>query len=287
MIWLTLLFIHVLGLTGFNLVLRRSLLEKVDRFTLATVMQTGIAVPAIFLMIARPPMFSVYQHQPKFIIGFIVEVVLGIGLQVTNTKALQYLEASVYPVIYNLRILITTVLGILFLNENVVWTRIFGGVLIFLAIIIVRQKSSRSVRMRGVEWGLAAALVISFLNLNEKVMVNDVGLLNFWPPAVVIAGILMWGYLLMSRKKIRGSLLLEPRMLQLMVLRAVSGYAFPIALAAGALLSVASYISAMSVILMVVSGVIILGERDYLWRKLAATAVAVTGLTIVLLSHLL
>jgi ABC-type uncharacterized transport system permease subunit len=43
----------------------------------------------------------------------------------------------------------------------------------------------------------------------------------------------------------------------------------------------------MSVILMVISGVLLLGERNYLWRKIAATAVAVTGMTIVLLSHIL
>jgi drug/metabolite transporter (DMT)-like permease len=285
MLWLVLLFIHVLGLTGFNLVLRRSLLEKVDRFTLATVMQTGIAVPAIFLMIAKPPQLDAYE--PKYLIGFIVEVVLGIGLQVTNTKALQYLEASVYPVIYNLRILITTVLGILFLNEDVVWSRIFGGMLIFLAIVIVRQKSSRTVRLKGVEWGLAAAFIISFLNLNEKLMIEGVGLLNFWPPAVVIAGIIMWAYLLARKEKFNKSLLIKPEMIKLMLLRALSGYTFPMALAAGALLSVASYISAMSVILMVISGVLLLGERNYLWRKIAATAVAVTGMTIVLLSHLL
>jgi drug/metabolite transporter (DMT)-like permease len=179
------------------------------------------------------------------------------------------------------------VLGILFLNEDVVWSRIFGGVMIFLAIIIVRQRSSRTVRLKGVEWGLAAAFIISFLNLNEKVMINGVGLLNYWPPAMVAAALIMWGYLFARKEKVSTSLLIKPEMIKLMLLRALSGYTFPLALAAGALLSVASYISAMSVILMVISGILLLGERDYLWRKIAATAVAVTGMTIVLLSHIL
>ena len=76
-------------------------------------------------------------------------------------------------------------------------------------------------------------------------------------------------------------------MAQLMVLRSISGYAFILAFAAGALLSVANYISAMSVIVMVVLGVLLLGERDYIWRKAAATTVAVLGLTIILFTHLL
>lgn len=284
--WLFLLAIHVLGLTGFNLVLRKSLLGKMDRFTLATVMQTGIAIPAVFVMIFRPPELSAY-NEPKFYIGFAVEVILTIALQVSNTKSLQYLEASVFPVLYNLRILITTILGILFLSEDIIWARIFGGLMILLSIVIVRQKGSRIVRMKGVEWGIAAAFVISFLNLNEKAMINHVGLLNFWPPAAVIAAIIMWTYLLAGKKPVSKSLLIQPRMIQLMVLRAISGYTFPLALAAGALLSVASYISAMSVILMVVLGAVLLGERDYLWRKAAATTVAVGGLTIILFTHLL
>jgi drug/metabolite transporter (DMT)-like permease len=283
--WLVLLFVHVLGLAGFNLNLRKSLLAKVDQFTLATIMQTGVAIPAVFLLIFRPMTFSAYQ--PKFYIGLVVEVLLTIGLHVSNVKSLQYLEASVYPMLYNLRILITTVLGILFLNEHFVLARIFGGILILLAIFIVRQKSSKSVRSRGIEWGITAAFVISFLNLNEKIMINNVGLLNYFPLAIVIAAVIMWAYLLLRNKRVDKSIILQPQMVQLMVLRSISGYAFILALAAGALVSVANYISAMSVIIMVVLGVLLLGERDYLWRKVLATTVAVAGLTVILLTHLL
>lgn len=276
----------MLGLAGFNLNLRRSLLSKADPFTLATIMQTSIAIPAVFLLILKPMTFGAY-HQPKYFIGIGVEIVLTVALHVSNVMSLKYLEASVYPMLYNLRILITTVLGILFLNEKFVLTRIFGGILILLAIFIVRQRSSRAIRSKGIEWGLTAAFVISFLNLNEKIMINHVGFLNFFPLPAVITAILMWAYLLSTRKLASKSLLAQPQMIQLMVLRALSGYTFPLALAAGALLSVANYISAMSVIVMVVLGVLLLGERDYLWRKVIATAVAVAGMTIVLLTHLL
>jgi drug/metabolite transporter (DMT)-like permease len=283
--WLALLFVHVFGLAGFNLTLRKSLLGKTDPFTLATIMQTSIAIPAVFLLIYRPMTFGVYQ--PRYLMGFVAEVVLTVGLMVSNVKALQYLEASVYPMLYNLRILITTVLGILFLNESLVWLRIFGGLLILLSIFIVRQRGGWSVRSKGVAWGLAAAFVISFLNMNEKIMIGKVGLFNYYPLAMLITAVLMWSYLLSRKKGLDSSILRRPQTAQLMVLRAISGYAFIAAFAAGALLDVATYISAMSVIVMVALGVLLLGERDYLWRKAIATAVAVTGLTIILLTHLL
>lgn len=283
--WLFLLFVHLLGLSGFNLIVRKSLLNKMDRFTVATVMQTGLAVPAVFLIIFKTP--DVAQYQTNDYINFLIIVVLTIGLQVTNVKALQYLEAGVFPILYNLRILITTVLGILFLNEDTAWTRILGGVLILLAIVIVRQKGGRTVRLKGVEWGIMAAFVISFLNMFEKIMINSVGLFNYFPLTMIVCSVLMWAFLLARCTKLEKGLLIQPRMIQLMSLRAVSGYAFTGALAAGALVSVANYISGLSVIVIVVAGALLLGERDYLWRKAAAVAVAVIGLTIVLFSHLL
>lgn len=283
--WLLLLFIHVFALTGFNLILRKSLLNKVDKFTLATVMQTGIAIPMAIVLIFYPPDFSSYSGGDY--INLVAVILLGIGLHVTNVKALEYLEASVFSVIYNLRLVISTVFGILFLNEDVVWLRILGGLLILIAIVIVRQKSSKSIRAKGVEWGIIAAFTIASLNLSEKLMINSVGVMNYFPIAQVVAAALMWLYLLYRQEKIDKKLLLQPRMLQLMTLRAISAYGFTFALATGALISVGNYISGMSVILMTVLGALLLGERDYLMRKVLATVVAVAGLTIILLSDLL
>jgi drug/metabolite transporter (DMT)-like permease len=213
---------------------------------------------------------------------------LAISLHVSNVKALQYLETGVYSIIYNLRLLIVTILGILFLSEDVVWLRILGGVLIFLAIVVVKQKGSRPLRAKGFEWGIIAAFVISFLNLTEKTLINRVGIFNYLTIAMIAAAIIMWAYLILIKKeKVDKNLLIQPQMLQLMVLRAISAYSFPFALAAGALLSVANYISGMSVILMVVMGTFLLKEKDYLFRKLLATGVAVIGLTIVLISGLI
>jgi drug/metabolite transporter (DMT)-like permease len=280
--WLLLLCFHLVGLVGYNLLLRKSNLGRVDKFALATIAQTGIALPALVLLVIRPPQLGLFSAMDWIFI--IATVVLTIALQVTNVKALQYLEASVFSVIYNIRIILTTLLGIFFLNEDVVWLRIAGGCFILLAIVIVRQKGSQLVRKKGIMWAIAAALALSFLNLFEKKLINHVGFINYFPIESVVSGVVMWMYLVSSKRSVGRNLLLQPRMLQLMTLRAVSAYGYSGALAAGALISVASYISGMSVIFVVLLGAIWLGERDYLRRKIMATVVAVAGLTLVLLS---
>ncbi|HEY5152344.1 MAG TPA: EamA family transporter, partial [Candidatus Saccharimonadales bacterium] len=210
--WLALIGFHLVGLVGFNLLLRKSVLNKVDKVTLATVLQTGIAIPAVVLLVARSPQFSIFSPTDLALIAS--AVLLTIGLQATNVKALQYLEASVFSILYNLRIILTTILGILFLNEAVVWLRISGGIFILLAIIIVKQRGSHLVKTRGIGWGIAAAFVLSFLNLTEKLLINNVGFFNYFPLVSVIAAIIMWTYLLSAKRSVDKGLLLQPKMLQ-------------------------------------------------------------------------
>lgn len=280
--WLALLALHLVGLVGFNLILRTSVLAKVDKFTLATIMQTGIAIPAVILWIVHPPDFGIFTPADFLLVA--CATLLTISLQVTNVKALQYLEASVFAIIYNLRIILTTILGILFLSESTDLLRILGGVLILLAIITVKQRGSRLSNGKGIRWAIGAVFVLSFLNLTEKTLINNIGFLNYFPISITLAAVIMWGYLLLTRRTIDKKLLLQPKIIQLMILRAFSGYGFSLALAAGALISVANYISGMGVIFTVLLGAVWLKERDYLGRKILATAVAVIGLTLILLS---
>jgi drug/metabolite transporter (DMT)-like permease len=280
--WLALLGFHIVGLVGFNLTLRQSILNKIDKFTLSTVLQTGIAVPCVILLIVHPTQLAMFSSTTFIYLA--TAIILAISLQVANVKALQYLEASVFSVFYNLRIILTTVIGILFLSEATDWLRIAGGVLILLAIFIVKQRSSHSLRVKGAMWGIAAALIISFLNLSEKKLILNVGFLNYFPIESVISAVIMWAYLIRSNRSFKFDVLRQPAMIRLMTLRAMSAFGFSGALAAGALVSVANYISGMSVIFMVLLGVLLLDERDYLRRKVFATLLAIAGLTIVLIS---
>lgn len=199
--WLLFLVLHVVGLTGYNLLLRKSLLKNVDRWTLATIMQTGVAIPMVFALCIAPPDLALYT--PKTMLVVAIVSLLVVALHLTNVKSLQYLEVGVYSVLYNLRILFTTVLGILFLQEDLIPLQIAGGFCIFLAVLTIRQRGKEQATRQGIWWGIAAALVISLLNLGEKSLINDVGYLAYAVPVMLLATIFMWAVLLGRKQKVQ------------------------------------------------------------------------------------
>ncbi len=282
--WLILLALHVVGLTGYNLLLRKSLSQNIDRWALATIMQTGVAIPMLIALFIYPPQFSAYTSADLLLIP--VATLLVIALHWTNVKALQYLEAGVYAVIYNLRIIFSTMLGVLVLHDQVIWLQIAGGLLIFLAILVTRQKGRAEITWLGVQWGIAASLAISFLNLSEKILLNSIGFLNYFIPVMLLSTALMWGVLLIRKQSVPLDIFIHPQSLLLMGLRALSAYGATLALAAGVTISLFAYISSLSVITTVLFGMLLLKETDYLKQKLIATGLAVVGLTLILLANL-
>jgi drug/metabolite transporter (DMT)-like permease len=282
--WFLFLSAHLVGLVGYNILLRKSLVAKVDKWTLATIMQSAIALPMIFALFIATPDFASYTIQNWILI--VSTAIFVIGLHTTNVFALQHLEAGVYSILYNLRIIITTILGIAFLDESIVPLQILGGLLIFAAVIAVKQKGDRRLTTIGIRYGVLAAFVISFLNLFEKKLIADIGFLGYAIPVMLISSILMWGVFIVKGNKISVDYLKQPKTIQLMLFRALSAYGFTLAFYNGAVLSVSSYISSLSVIIIVLLGIFILKENDYLKQKLIATGLAALGLTAILIANL-
>lgn len=278
------LILNIIGLTAYNLILRKSILDKIDSFTLATIMQTAIAIPMIFVLLFYFPNITVYN--PTLFALIAIVLLLIIFLHISNVKSLQYLEVSVYSVLFNLRIILTTILGIIFLAEDIIPFQIVGGLLIFLAIFIIKQKGNKKLTARGFFWGISAALSVSFLNLFEKNLINAIGFLDYAIPTMIGSAIIMWIILLSRKIKIDFKIFKTKKIISLMFFRAISAFGFSLAFYTGAKLSVANYLSGLSVILIVIFGIVLLKERDYLLRKIIATGIAVLGLTTILLANL-
>ena len=283
--WIAFLLLHLVGLVGYNLLLRKSIVEKVDKWTLATLMQTGIALPLLILAPFKFPDFSIFT--PATIAHMFITASLIVLLHLSNVKSLQYLEAGVYSVLYNLRIIFTTILGVIFLNEQLIPLQIIGGLLIFASVVAVKQKGRRDLTVKGIQWGLFASLVISVLNLNEKQLIAQFGFTGYAIPVMILAAIMMWIIFFTRGQRIKPSVFIEPRMMSLMALRAISAFGFTLAFSAGGLLSVSTYISSLGVIIIVILGAVLLGEKDYLKRKIIASVIAFAGLTCIFVANLL
>lgn len=281
--WPAFLGLHVAGHVGFNLLLRRSLTAKPDPWVMSAVMQTGIAVPLLVVLLVTMPDWQLISTRDWMQI--VVTAGLVVFLQFANVKALESLEASVYAVFFNLRIVFATVLGVVFLGEELVWLSVAGGLLILAAVVLVRQDQQRDVTVAGIRWGIASGLTRSVLNMSEKDLILRIGFLGYAIPAMVLAAVVLWAIVLARRTQVPRGLLRQPAMIALMGFRALSAYAMLAAFATGALLSVGTYISSLGVIVIVALGIILLKERDYLYHKLSACAVACVGLTLIYLAQ--
>ena len=281
MIWITLLLLHLVGLVGYSLLLRKqAVAHHLHPWVLATLLQTGIMLPMIIAAPFLP--IDLGRFTPASIALSCVAVVLGIVILFSITKALHYLEASTYSVIYNLRIVIATVLAALLLSEVPSVWHIVGAALIVAAIVTVRQRGSQRVTKTGIAWGLVAAVCISIMNVVEKQLIHDVGVLTGAPIITIAVGAIMWGVLLARRYKLPREYIFTKQIIGLMTLRSLSNWAFIFALATGALVSVATFVSAISVVLIIGLGALLLGERDYLRRKILAATLAGLGLVAVI-----
>jgi drug/metabolite transporter (DMT)-like permease len=130
-------------------------------------------------------------------------------------------------------------------------------------------------------FGLGAAIAISAMNTCEKELIKLVGYEQYIFPMFTIAALIMWAIVLIRRTPTPFEILLKPRTVLLMALRACAGISFSYSLVFGPV-AVSSYLSSLSVILMVICGMLFLGEKDYIRSKIWATVVAVFGLTFIL-----
>ncbi len=278
--WLLSLAVHLVGIVGYNLLLRRALTGDTDKWLLATILQTGICIPAVLLAFVFP--FKLQFSNIFDIALLIATVVLTIFFHACNVKALQYLEASVYSVVFNTRFITVSFLGAVLLSEPLTLLQIFGGLLIFCSVFIVRQDEKFSVTANGLYYGLATAVLIGFLNVTEKMLNQSVGFLEYFVPVSIICTVIMWAVVIFRRTKVSLSFLVKPATFSMMGFRAMSAFGFSFALVHGPV-ALSNYISSLSVVLTVVLGVVFLNERDKLKSKIAATIVAIVGLTLILI----
>lgn len=245
-------------------------------------LHTALSVPFIAIAFFVPPDVSQFTVQSLTVVA--VAVLLSALLQITIVKALQYLEAGSYAVLYSTRIVFATVFAALLLSEIPSVWKIVGGLLILVAVFVLRQKSSKKIAKRGVAWGFAAAATASSLAIAEKWLINEVGVFTAGPVVVIIGAVMMWAVVLMRRYPLPVKDIFNKQVMGLVTFRALAACAWVFALAAGAFVSVATYISSLSLVIVAVLGIFILKERDYLPRKIISVILAVIGLSIILLS---
>ncbi|MDR0854551.1 MAG: EamA family transporter [Clostridiales Family XIII bacterium] len=282
--WILLLIVHLIGNTGYNIELRRAAFkDKVDSLFLVAIMATSIAIPAVPGIIITGFDFSFFNVKTSVLYAGAIIVTLSFHL--FNVKALEYTEASFYTFLYNLRICFTTVLGIVFLREEIVPLRILGGGIVLVSAILLIGKVRTGAK--GIIYSILAGAFVSLTNLFDKYLITQMGYTDYIFSTSIMIAVVIW-VIVIARglKNVDWSVLKTKANASLMFTRCISAYGFTASLAAGGILSTATYISSLSFITTMICAVIFLKERDSLKRKTIAAAIALVGVTLIYIASI-
>ena len=284
MVWTLLLAGHLVGLVGYTLLLRKSALGSLNKLVLAALMQTAIFIPSLLFLAFG---YVSFVYSPLEWALMLLGAAMITGLHISNVWALTHLDASLFTILYNLRLLAVTILGFVFLGELPTVLQMVGGFIILISIALLNLHLNSRWRSVPILIGLGTMLWYSFHAVLEK---YNFGLFNIESYIFIVslaATIMLWSIVFLMRVDVWGQIthIHDRKIYALLPARILSAYAYMYALLYGSV-AVTNYVSGMGVALIVLFGIFLLGERDEMWQKLAAVAVACVGLTCILVAKL-
>lgn len=284
MLWILFIILHLIGLVGYTVYLRKSALTSIDKSLLAALMQTAVFIPSIIAVTIHGGInlhLALWQWATLVLsAGFIV------GIQFLAILMLKHLEISVYTIIFNLRLLFITLFGFIVLGELPTPLQLLGGTVIFASIVALNLHRNRRYASRPIVIGILGTLFFSAHATFEKFNIVHVGFFEYLLVSGGLATLALWIWVWRRRVPIsRVAGHVDVHTLQLLALRTMSAWGYLLALTYGSV-AVTNYVSGMSVPLTVIYGVLIFKERGQLREKVTATLVAVLGLTLILISRL-
>jgi len=252
---------------------------------MATIMMTGVFLPSILFLVFGHVSFN---HSPSEWFFLVLGGFMLAGLMITNVWALSHLDASMFTILYNLRLLMTTILGFLILGELPAPLQIAGGAVILVSIMMLNLHQNARWRSKSILIGLFAMMWFSFHAVLEKYNLQHIDFPSYFFTFSLIGTVLLWALVLIKRIDVRIQIvhIHDKKIYGLVATRALSAYAYTYALLYGSL-AVTNYVSGMSVALIVLFGIYVLGEKEDVKQKLTAVGVACVGLTLILLGKLL
>ena len=284
MVWTLLLLGHLLSLVGYIILLRKTALGSLHMLVLTGLMQIGVLVPSFaFLFLG----YVSFEHTLlEWALMLLAGIVLS-GHVLTNVWALSELDASLFTLLYNLRLFVVTVLAFIFLGELPTLLQMVGGLIILMSIVILNLHLDGRWRSTPILIGLFCMLWFSGHAVFEKFNIGFFDIYSYIFFISLVSAVVVWVTIFMMRIDMREQVqhMRDINILGLVMTRAVSAYTYLFALLYGSL-AVTNYVSGMSVALIVLSGIYFLNERDDVPRKLIAVAIACVGLTFIFFGSL-
>lgn len=233
--------------------------------------------PIIFLIDQTVPT----QFNPKMLVFTVIGLTLWAFMGRFEYYAKKHTEASVLAITAKIAPVITFILGVVFLKESFTLAKVGGITLIIIAnlLLYLGQKREAVISKEGMKYTGILVVILSFAWIFDAINVRNWGVgtfafLSYFSPFVLCAF-----FPPLKIKEIRRELALTPwwQFLTLSIF-GLAGYANLLkAYTLGEASSVTPIITSTTPFV-VLFGIILLGERDHLARKLLASALALIAI---------
>jgi drug/metabolite transporter (DMT)-like permease len=277
MSWLILTLLSVLGVSIAN-ILQRALMKdyRSDPYSYAVVFQFLIAV--LILPIA---LLSGFQL-PRFntdLLFFVIAAILWAGASIFNFKALKQIEASEVIILSSVRVIITIIASIFFLEETFTSLNILGTIAILASVVVITNIKSGLKFNRGILYTFLMALfsglaiVVDGFNVRRTDVISYNTIVNF----LVVFILLLYSPKAINQLKLFSDSDFFKKMLPLGIFASLQGFLYLFAQASGGNTSLVGTIRQSSVIVTVILAIFFLNEKDHLIRKFIAVALVTLG----------
>ncbi len=250
--------------------------DKSDPYSYTVVFHFLLAILVLVAGLVKDSDFSLFNGNVYIL--FLAAALWG-TCQVFLFKALQTVEASELTIVSGLRVIITIIASIVFLNQIFTGWNVIGTVLILAATFLVVNIGKSFKVSKGLWYTLAMAFFGGLAIVADSANVQHYDVLAYSTYSNFLSGLFILAFYPRALQQLKH--FVQPsflaKMLPLAVFSASQGVLYLLALAYGGNTAQVGAIRQASIIVTVLLAIIFLKERNNLGRKLFAAVLVTAG----------
>jgi len=278
--WFIYAIISALFMSTYALLIRYTLKGKGDPIVFTVILQFIISLTLITLI----PFENVtYSFTPTNILVLILAIIGTAILAILFTKGRQLEQASNVSIGVQVGRVWNLIGAALILGEPVTTYKIIGVGLIILGNILISWRGQKLKLTKGMLFVITGALMFATVNFGDKYLLKTFSTAFYNFLLYSVSSLLLLGSIGFNFKKIKEEIKLHgPIVFLIGAVFALGMYFFQFALKLGEVSRVVPANSS-SIIFTVLAGIILLGERENLLKKLIAGIIVFTGVYLLII----
>lgn len=278
--WFIYALISALSMSSYALLMRKSLKDKGDPIVFAPLLNFIIT---FFLLVLIPFENVSYSFTGSNSIVLVLTIIGTAIVAILFTKGRRLEQASNVSIGIQLSRIWSLIGAALILGEPMTTYKIIGAGLVVLGNILISWKGQKLKLSKGMLFVISGALLFATVNFGDKYLLRtfSTGFYNFL--LYSFSSIILLAFIGFDFKRIKKEMKIHgPIVLLIGTFFTLGMYFFQLALKLGEVSRVVP-VNSSSMIFTILAGIILLGERDNLVKKLIAGVIVFTGVYLLII----